>query len=156
MDAIGLPHDTVALALRLGLATLLGAAIGFNREISMKPAGLRTHAMVSLGAALLAHIGLQLGQPNGDGTAASRIIQGMVAGIGFIGGGAILHRPEGKMVHGLTTASSIWIVAAAGIAVGTGLWRAALLTVLLALVVLSIGRRIDHALHRISSDDPED
>ena len=156
MDAVGLPHDTLALALRLALATLLGAAIGFNREISMKPAGLRTHAMVSLGAALLAYVGLQLGQPAGDGTAASRIIQGLVAGIGFIGGGVILHHHEVKMVHGLTTAASIWIVAATGAAVGTGLWRAASLTVVLSLVVLSVGRRIDHALHKISSDDPED
>ena len=157
MDAIGLPHDTLALALRLGLATVLGAAIGLNREISMKPAGLRTHAMVSLGAALLrVPVGLRLGQPAGDGTAASRIIQGLVAGIGFIGGGVILHHHELKMVRGLTTAASIWIVAATGAAVGTGLWRGALFTVVLALVVLSVGRRIDHALHRISSDDPED
>ncbi len=156
MDAIGLPHDNLVLALRLGLATLLGAAVGFNREISLKPAGLRTHALVALGAALLAHIGLQLGQPSGDGASAARIIQGMVAGIGFIGGGVILHRADVQMVRGLTTAASIWVVAATGVAVGTGLWRAAAMTVILALVILSVGRRIDHALHKISSDDPDD
>src|SRR3954463_5647427 len=100
MDPIGLPHDNLALALRLGLATILGAAIGLNREMSLKPAGLRTHAMVSLGAALLAHIGLELGQSATDGAAAARIIQGMVAGIGFIGGGVILHRHDVRAVHG--------------------------------------------------------
>jgi putative Mg2+ transporter-C (MgtC) family protein len=156
MDASGLPHDNLALALRLVLATVLGAAVGFNREISLKPAGLRTHALVALGAALLAHIGLQLGQDSADGAAASRIIQGMVAGIGFIGGGVILHRADAQMVRGLTTAASIWVVAATGVAVGTGLWRAAVMTVIIALVILSVGRRIDHALHKISSDEPDD
>ena len=155
MDPVSLPAGTAALAGRLALATLLGAAIGFNREISMKPAGLRTHALVSLGAALLAHIGLQL-DPNPGAAAASRIIQGLVAGIGFIGGGVILHRQDNRTVHGLTTAASIWVVAASGAAVGIGLWRAAVIAVLLALVILSLGRRVDHALHRISSDDPDD
>jgi putative Mg2+ transporter-C (MgtC) family protein len=155
MDAVSLPPDTLVLAGRLALATLLGAAVGFNREISMKPAGLRTHALVSLGAALLAQTGLQL-DPSAGGAAASRIIQGLVAGIGFIGGGVILHRRDNRAVHGLTTAASIWVVAASGAAVGTGLWRAAVIAVVLALIVLSLGRRIDHALHRISSDDPDD
>ena len=139
--------------MRLMLATLLGAAVGLNREISLKPAGLRTHALVALGAALLAHIGLALGQPSGDGTSAARIIQGLVAGIGFIGGGVILHRADVKMVRGLTTAASIWVVAATGVAVGTGLWRAAVITIVLTLVILTVGRAIDHLLHRISSDD---
>jgi putative Mg2+ transporter-C (MgtC) family protein len=156
MDSIGLPADSLTLAMRLGLATLLGATVGLNREISLKPAGLRTHAMVALGAALLSYIGLQLGRPAGDGAAASRIIQGMVAGIGFIGGGVILHRADIKMVRGLTTAASIWVVAAVGAAVGTGLWRAAVMAVVLALTVLTIGRKIDHVLHQIHSDDPDD
>jgi putative Mg2+ transporter-C (MgtC) family protein len=156
MDSIGLPADVVRLAMRLALATLLGAAVGLNREISLKPAGLRTHALVALGAALLAHVGLALGQPAGDGASAARIIQGLVAGIGFIGGGVILHRADVRMVRGLTTAASIWVVAATGVAVGTGLWRAAVITVALTLVILTVGRTIDHLLHRISSDDPDE
>jgi putative Mg2+ transporter-C (MgtC) family protein len=156
MDSIGLPADTLTLALRLALAALLGATLGLNREISLKPAGLRTHALVALGAALLSYIGLQLGRPTGDGAAAARIIQGMVAGIGFIGGGVILHRADVQMVRGLTTAASIWVVAATGTAVGTGLWRAALIAVALALIVLTVGRRIDHMLHQIHSDNPDD
>lgn len=156
MDSIGLPPDTLTLATRLALATLLGATVGLNREISLKPAGLRTHALVALGAALLSYVGLQLGRSTGDGAAAARIIQGMVAGIGFIGGGVILHRADVQMVRGLTTAASIWVVAATGAAVGTGLWRAALIAVALTLIVLTVGRRIDHMLHRIHSDDPDD
>ena len=155
MDSVGLPADFLRLALRLGLAMLLGAAVGLNREISLKPAGLRTHALVSLGAALLAHIGLSLGQPSGDGASAARIIQGLVAGIGFLGGGVILHRADKGMVHGLTTAASIWVVAATGVAVGTGLWRAAVITIVLTLMILTVGRTMDHLLHRISSDDPD-
>src|SRR3954464_5001302 len=114
MDSIGLPPDTLTLATRLVLATLLGAMVGLNREISLKPAGLRTHALVALGAAILSYVGLQVGRPAGDGAAASRIIQGMVAGIGFIGGGVILHRADIRMVRGLTTAPPLWGVGPRG------------------------------------------
>lgn len=156
MDPVSVPADTMALAGRLALATLLGAALGVNREISLKPAGLRTHALVSLGAALVTIVGLQLGQSGGDSAAPGRIIQGLVAGIGFIGGGVILHRSGGRSVHGLTTAASIWIASGTGVAVGTGLWRAAVTTVILSLLVLSLGRPLDDALHKISGDNPDD
>jgi putative Mg2+ transporter-C (MgtC) family protein len=152
METISVPADTVALALRLALATILGAAVGLNREMSLKPAGLRTHALVSLGAALLTYVGLQFGRPSGDMAGASRVVQGMVAGIGFIGGGVILHRGRGA-VHGLTTAASIWIVAATGVATGAGLWRAATISIVLTLAVLTIGHSVDNALHRVSGPD---
>src|SRR3954452_12709375 len=109
MDSIGLPPDTLTLAARLALATLLGATVGLNREISLKPAGLRPHALVAPCAALLSYIGLQLGRPAGDGAAASRLIQGMGGGIGFIGVRVILHRVDIRMVGGLTTAASILV-----------------------------------------------
>ena len=156
MDPVIVPADTVGLAGRRARATARGGAQGANREISMKPAGLRTHALVSLGTALVTMVGLQLAQSGGDAAAASRIIQGLVAGIGFIGGGAILHRHDVRSVHGLTTAASIWIASGTGVAVGIGLWRAALAAVTLSLIVLTIGGRIDNALHKISSGDPDD
>jgi putative Mg2+ transporter-C (MgtC) family protein len=156
MDPASFPADTLALAARLALATLLGAALGVNREISLKPAGLRTHALVSLGAALVTIVGLQLGQAGGDVAAPGRIIQGLVAGIGFIGGGVILHRRDAQAVHGLTTAASIWIASGTGVAVATGLWRAALAAVILSLIVLSLGRTLDNALHKISDGDRDD
>ena len=156
MDPVIVPADTAALAGRLALATALGAALGANREISMRPAGLRTHALVSLGAALVTTVGLQLAQSGADAAAPSRIIQGLVAGIGFIGGGAILHGRGERSVHGLTTAASIWIASGTGVAVGVGLWRAALTAVILSLIVLTIGRRLDNALHKISGANPDD
>jgi putative Mg2+ transporter-C (MgtC) family protein len=156
MDPVSVPGDTMALVGRLALATVLGAALGVNREISLKPAGLRTHALVSLGAALVTIVGLQLAHSGGDTAAAARIIQGLVAGIGFIGGGVILHRRDAKVVHGLTTAAAIWIAAVTGVAVGTGLWRGAVTTVILSLIVLSAGRTLDNALHKMSDGDPDD
>ena len=156
MDSIIITSDTLTVALRLGLATVLGAAIGLNREMSLKPAGMRTHALVALGAALATHIGLQLAQPGvGDTAAPGRIIQGIVAGIGFIGGGAILHRREGASVEGLTTAASIWVVAATGVAAGAGLWRAAVLTVLFSLLLLAVGR-FERVVRRIGAGTDAD
>lgn len=153
MESVSVPPDLAALALRLALATFLGAAVGLNREMSLKPAGLRTHALVSLGAALLTYVGLQFGRSGTDLSAASRIVQGLVAGVGFIGGGAILHHAGARPVHGLTTAASVWMVSATGVAVGAGLWRAATIAVGVTLVVLTIGHSIDNALHKAGDSD---
>ena len=150
MGLISVPADFQALAFRLALATLLGATIGLNREVSSKPAGLRTHALVGLGAALVTTIGLLLAlSPGGDINAPSRIIQGLLAGIGFLGAGAIMRAADGHEVHGLTTAATIWIVAAVGVAMGAGLWRPAVLAVGLALLVLIIGGPIDRRVHKM-------
>ncbi|MCC7008811.1 MAG: MgtC/SapB family protein [Acidobacteria bacterium] len=157
MDEISLPADVWALAGRLVIATLLGAAVGLNREMSLKPAGLRTHALVSLGAALMMLTGLLLtSAEQGDAAAPGRVIQGIVAGVGFIGGGVILHRADLRGVHGLTTAASIWIVAATGIAVGAGLWRAAVIAVLLSLLILTLGGPIDRVVRRTRGDRSDD
>ena len=148
MDVVSLPASLSEVMLRLVLATLLGAGLGINREMFLKPAGLRTHALVSLGAALATLIGLLLTSgPMGDVSAPGRVIQGIVAGIGFIGGGVILHLKDVRTVQGLTTAASIWVVSATGVAVGAGLWRAGLVAVVLALLVLTLGRVIDRAIH---------
>ena len=134
----------------MALAVLLGALVGLDRELSDKPAGLRTHALVGLGAALFALVPLRLVEPGSplDVSGLSRVVQGVVAGVGFIGGGVILHRQGGKQVHGLTTAASIWLAAALGIATALGLWRTALVAVVFALVLLSGGSRLETALHR--------
>jgi putative Mg2+ transporter-C (MgtC) family protein len=147
MDVISIPVDNWSLALRLGLAALLGGILGLNREMALKPAGMRTHALVSLGAALATVTGLAL---TADEAAAGRIIQGIVAGIGFIGSGVILHRRDNHTVEGLTTAASIWVIAATGVAVGAGLWRAALIVVVISLLLLVIGSPIDRLVHQWS------
>src|SRR5262245_48252523 len=122
MDVISVPTDAWSLAERLALAAVLGGILGLNREMALKPAGMRTHALVAHGAALATITGLALTQPpDADPAAPSRIIQGIVAGIGFIGSGVILHRRDNYTVEGLTTAASIWVIAATGVAVGAGL-----------------------------------
>jgi putative Mg2+ transporter-C (MgtC) family protein len=145
------PADLVHLAARLGLAVVLGGMLGLNREMRQKPAGLRTHALVTLGAALVTIIGTLMTGPPGDSGTLGRLVQGLLAGIGFLGGGVILHRDDTKGVHGLTTAASVWLVAAVGIAVGAGLWAAGAIAIGLALAVLAIGGPIDERLRRPSS-----
>jgi putative Mg2+ transporter-C (MgtC) family protein len=151
MDVISIPTDEWRLVGRLALAALLGGILGLNREMALKPAGMRTHALVSLGAALATITGLALTAPPGnDASAPSRIIQGLVAGIGFVGSGVILHRRDNHTVEGLTTAASIWVIAATGVAAGAGLWRAAVSVVVISLLLLVIGSPIDQFVHRFS------
>jgi putative Mg2+ transporter-C (MgtC) family protein len=139
------------IILRLGAAMLVGAIIGLNREITHKPAGMRTHALVSLGTAMITVISIEFAAtaiPREDG-AVLRTIQGIVTGIGFIGGGVILRIPEEQTVTGLTTAASIWIVCGLGIACGFGAWKATVITVVLAMVVLILGDRVEQWVHHI-------
>jgi putative Mg2+ transporter-C (MgtC) family protein len=150
------PDDVLTwidVVLRLLAATAIGGAIGLNRELTRKPAGLRTHALVALGAALATLSGLQLEGPS-HADAAARVIQGIVAGIGFIGGGVILHT-DNRNVMGLTTAATIWVAAALGISCAVGEWRVAGSAVLIALVVLVVGREIESALHRIKGNSKD-
>lgn len=148
MEMVSVPDSSLHAVFRLVLATALGAAVGVNRELCEKPAGLRTHALVALGAGLMALIGLSLTSPDDAERfgPASRVLQGLVAGIGFIGGGVILHREESKEVHGLSTAASIWIVSAIGIAAGCGLWITASSSAGLALTILALGEPLDRLL----------
>lgn len=146
MDAISVPQSTLEIAGRLLMAAFVGAAIGINRERQGKPAGLRTHALVALGGALFTIIALMVG--SGDASATGRIVQGITAGIGFIGAGVIMRRPGTEAVHGLTTAAAIWVVSAIGVAVGAGLWRTSLLALALGLFILIVGETIDRWLHR--------
>ncbi|MBU2613734.1 MgtC/SapB family protein, partial [Patescibacteria group bacterium] len=118
--------------LRLLLAAALGATIGYQRERAAKPAGLRTHILICVGAALFTVASLY-----GFGAVAdpARVAAGIVAGIGFIGAGAIMRRDEG-LIAGLTTAATIWAVAAIGLAVGAGLYLVSAVTTVLILIVL--------------------
>lgn len=145
MDAISVPLSTLEIIGRLVMAMLCGAAIGINRERQGKPAGLRTHALVALGGALFTVVALLLS--GNDASATSRILQGITAGIGFIGAGVIMRRPETQDVQGLTTAAAIWLVSAIGVAIGAGLWRTSLVALTLGLFVLIVGETIDRWLH---------
>lgn len=145
--------STREVLLRLGAASLFGALVGFNREIHLKPAGLRTQALVALGSATITLVAsdlvLESGHPNVD--AISRAVQGVITGIGFLGAGAILRDRAGVQVHGLTTAASVWISSALGLACGAGLWRLALIPLGLALGILWLLTPVEEWIHRRST-----
>ncbi|MEA2645995.1 MAG: putative Mg2+ transporter-C (MgtC) family protein [Chloroflexota bacterium] len=132
------------LALRLLVALLLGMAVGTEREFSRHPAGLRTLALVSMGSCLFSSIALLAVPGSQDPT---RIAAQVVTGIGFLGAGAILR--QGERVKGLTTAASIWVVAAIGMTCGFGYYLLALLATVMTLVALLVVRRWeDRVLHK--------
>lgn len=141
-------NSDMEMILRLGGATLAGAIVGLNRELTHKPAGLRTHALVSLGSAVMTLISVRLMFQSSvaDDGAVLRTIQGIITGIGFIGGGVILRLPREQTVHGLTTAASIWIVAALGIACGLADWKIAGVATLLGVIILAAGRPLERKL----------
>jgi putative Mg2+ transporter-C (MgtC) family protein len=121
------------LTLRLLLAAGLGAAIGIEREFHRKPAGLRTNILIAVGAALFTTLSIQFG---GAGATADRIAAQVVTGVGFLGAGAILH--SGVSVHGMTTAATIWVIAAVGMAVGAGQYATASVATAITLLVLAV------------------
>ena len=141
-----LPRTEWDAILRLIVAALAGAAIGWNRQVKGKPAGLRTHMLVSLGAALFALIPLLVAPADAPATL-GRALQGVATGIGFLGAGEIIHnvrrKPETPLVYGLTSAAAIWLTGAIGIAAACGLWVITASAVVLALVTLSGGERLE-------------
>ena len=137
--------------LRLGVAAFVGGLLGLNRELRGKPAGLRTNALVSLSSAMLVlgSIGLATTADLGvDASALSRVVQGIVTGIGFLGAGVILHDTSGTRVHGITTAATIWLTAVLGMLCGAGVWSVVGLGVGITLVILILGKPLEKHLHR--------
>ncbi|MDO9438112.1 MAG: MgtC/SapB family protein [Hydrogenophaga sp.] len=138
---------------RMGEALVLGAAIGWDRERRDAEAGLRTHMLVALGAAMFVLIPMEAGM---DKDQLSRVVQGLVSGIGFLGAGAVLKDQEEGRIHGLTTAASLWATAAIGLAAGMGLTGTALLATVFILVVLVWLRRLGRAAHKRGDADPSE
>lgn len=132
------------LTMRLGLATAIGGAIGLNRDMHGKPAGLRMLGLVALGAALATISVLGYGTHTAlPADAVSRVIQGVLAGVGFLGAGVIM-RDETGNVHRLNTAASVWVTAAIGVVCGLGEYILALVAAIIVLVLLTIGAEVDH------------
>lgn len=119
------------LVLKLIIAAGLGLVLGFEREMHKRPAGLRTHSLICMGAALFTVLSMSF---MGEGTDTSRIAAGVVTGIGFIGGG-ILFKSDDRVI-GLTTAAELWVVGAIGLAVGIGYYIAAAAATLIVLFIL--------------------
>lgn len=141
------------IAVRILLAALLGALLGWEREARDKPAGLRTHMLVSIGSATFILLGFETGaelsehatrhgQEGHDGVDPTRIIQGIVGGLGFLGAGSIIKARGSEDVTGLTTAASIWYTGALGVACGMGAYLLALISAVLGLLVLSLLGRV--------------
>jgi putative Mg2+ transporter-C (MgtC) family protein len=138
---------TSEIALRLAVALACGAVIGLNRDIRGKPAGFRTFGVVSLGSGLAV---LLMHQMSGSGPdAVSRVVQGVLTGIGFLGAGMILRRVQVGKIAGLTTAAAVWLTAGLGMAAGAGQIKLALLGLLFGMVLLLIGGPIERLLERI-------
>lgn len=138
-------REATQTCVRLLVAVLLGALLGYDRERKDSAAGLRTHMLVALGAALFVIAALQAGL---DKAGLSRVIQGVVAGIGFLGAGAIIKMSEKEQIKGLTTAASIWATAAIGVASGMGHLATAAVSALLALVILAALPRVERFIER--------
>ena len=130
-----------SFVLRLFLAALCGAVVGWQREKQEKAAGLRTHILLTMGACLFTLVALRI-KPD----EIARLIQGMVTGAGFLAGGVIFR--EGATVRGLTTATGLWVMAAVGLAAGIGDYFLAGLTTVLMFIVLSVLRRVEDAARR--------
>lgn len=130
----------IIVLLRVCAAVLLGAVVGIERERAGKPAGLRTHMLVSLGTAVVV-IACQDSGMSLEGL--SRVIQGIVTGIGFIGAGTILKLNEQREIQGLTTAAGLWMTAAIGVAVGLGILGVALIGTLVTVLILVLEHFID-------------
>jgi putative Mg2+ transporter-C (MgtC) family protein len=126
------------IILRLGAASLIGALIGLNRELHHKSTGIRTLGLVALGSAIAV-----LAVAKDPAADASRVIQGVITGIGFLGAGVILHGPTGIQVQGLTTAAGIWMTASLGVLCGLGAWQILLVAVVLMGVLLVVSGPIE-------------
>ncbi len=138
---------TLDLVCRLLAAHACGAAIGINRDLHHKSAGYRTISMVSTGAAIVA---LTVGDMSTDPNAASRVVQGVVTGIGFLGAGLILHPTDSVRVLGLTTAAAVWLAAGLGMACGFGEYRVAGVGIVMSLVILVIGGPLEKSIERLT------
>jgi putative Mg2+ transporter-C (MgtC) family protein len=147
---IGDLEQLTRMLLRLALAAFLGGLLGMQRERQGKPAGVRTHMLVSAGSALMVLVPHQMGM---DDEAMSRVIQGLLAGVGFLCAGSIVKLREEEQVRGLTTAAGVWMTTGIGMAAGLGRDTTALLATLLVLAILML----EGPLQRIGMrKDPDD
>ncbi|MBZ9785451.1 MgtC/SapB family protein [Pseudomonas sp. REP124] len=149
-DAAQLTRVTV----RLLMAAVLGGILGFEREHKGKAAGVRTHMLVALGAALFVLVPQMSGS---EADAMSRVVQGVIAGIGFLGAGTILKNQDGDESHvkGLTTAAGLWMTAAIGVCAGLGREATAVLSTVLALAVFSVMPRIVKIFEKDEKDEKD-
>ena len=144
-------NDWLETFLRLGAAVIAGGAVGWERQLGGRPAGLRTHMLVSLGAALVVLIPLSSGFSD-----TTRVIQGVATGIGFLCAGDILHqvRDGHERVKGLTSAAALWVTAAIGMVAASGLWPIVVVGTALTLLILTVFRWVEPKHDQPKGDPP--
>jgi putative Mg2+ transporter-C (MgtC) family protein len=141
--------DLTEIVLRLGAATLIGAAIGLNRDLHGKPIGVRTLGLVGLASAMAPLAVLSnAGEGVNSADAASRVMQGVLTGIGFLGAGVIVRRNIGGRVHGLTSAACAWTTACFGLICGLAAWPIVAIGLVLVFVLLVFGGPFERMCHR--------
>lgn len=140
--------DWSEILLRLAVATLAGGLIGLDRDLHGKPIGMKTLGLVGLATAMVVMLALPAGEATRIADATSRVIQGVLTGIGFLCAGVIVRGEGGFRVHGLTSAACAWLAACAGIACGAGQWRIVIVGLGIASVLLLVGHRLERWLHR--------
>ena len=138
--------DWSEIILRLGVATLAGGLIGLNRDLHDKPIGLKTLALVSLATATLLVL-VHTDEAKIVSDAGSRVMQGILTGIGFLGAGVIVHAGRHFRVRGLTSAACTWLAACIGIVCGLGQWRVVIIALLITFAVLTVGGPTERWLH---------
>ena len=149
------------IALRLGLALLAGSILGLNRWLHHKSAGIRTHSLVAIGSATA--VILISDFVKDDAQAMSRVLQGLITGLGFLGAGVIIHEQRSSKIHGLTTAASLWTCALVGAAFGGGQFALGLLSIGAIFIALALGGPLERLVSRLLgikrgseiSDDPD-
>jgi putative Mg2+ transporter-C (MgtC) family protein len=143
------------IVLRLGAAVIIGGVLGLNRDLHGKPTGVRTLGLVALGSALIV-VGASnlVGPGSPDPNVVSRVVQGVLTGIGFLGAGVILHSAgDAHRVRGLTTAACTWLTACMGLVCGIGDWRLLAVALPLVFLLLVLGGPIERGFHRRWGDD---
>jgi putative Mg2+ transporter-C (MgtC) family protein len=140
--------DQVEISLRLLVATVAGMVVGINRDIHNKPIGMRTLGLVALGSAIVILAGSVYEGLHFSQDAVSRVVQGILTGLGFLGAGSILRAKDGTEVQGLTTAATVWIAAGLGITAGLGAWFITVAGTLVTLFLLTYGTRLEARLIR--------
>ena len=147
----------LVICARLGMALMFGVIIGLDREIRGKPAGLRTHMLVALASAAFALIAIEMVETIAEDSHAvtadpTRVIQAVVAGVAFLGAGAII-QAQGS-VQGITTGASVWLIGAVGLACGGGYYSIAIITLMLAFATLTLITYLEGKMHkRLQQDD---
>jgi putative Mg2+ transporter-C (MgtC) family protein len=149
--------EFIEIILRLGAATLAGCVIGLNRDLRGKPTGVRTLGVVALASALIVMAANDFAaNEDSDWAATSRVIQGLITGIGFLGAGVIIRNNTAETrVHGLTTAACIWLTACMGVVCAIGAWHGLIVALVLVLIVLVFGGPFERAVHRLFGEKPE-